>query len=685
MLSLDCQSIPKCTCVRRWPDMSSRLPLSDPRRIKARDDKLWIREKKRARLYNFNRIQCPCTLHRGTGLPFRVEEVERHLYKHGRYADCRTWRGPDDPDSSDEEWEADFTNKILPPSSNTEQRDNDVQVRSMMQDIYQEVDAFITTEDTLNNITAAALETVDGITGLNDDYGEPSDANVASGDNGGHGVGGVDTDKAEHGTREQFNIHAGPPDANSERLEEERVKDAKALEDAMQVLYKDPVHSKLAATIMVVNLVATHTGITEKAADDILATIKCLLPGNDCLPPSMYHAKTLTKRLGLDFKNIDGCLNGCVLFDEENTKSLDRCPRCDAPRYRDMLHRTRPLKVLRQFPVTPRLQRFYRIPVLSKLLRWHSENQSRDGKVRYPADSRAWKRLDTMDPALCNTKDFGEDKRDVRLQVACDGICPFKLHKSTWSAWPVLVSLLNLPPWLVTKKFFTMLTLLIPGKYQVPFEHFDVWIRPLIDELKTLWEGVDAYDVLAPEGCRTFKLRAAVLYTTHDFPGYGTVSGSSHQGYAACPPCGNQLRARYAYESKKLTYRDARRWTRPDHYIRSSRFDSLFDGHPETRLLPVAKKPEEQRAAFLEYQAYLQGIKARSGRRRMPGATPESQPEFDQNTRSNVGDEFKEDNIHSVEQEAGIGQGELSGTPSEFGQGTSSHTQGRRTRFRRRG
>lgn len=159
-----------------------------------------------------------------------------------------------------------------------------------------------------------------------------------------------------------------------------------------------------------------------------------------------------------------------------------------------------------------------------------------------------------------------------------------------------------------------MLTLLIPGRSQVPFEYFDVWIRPLIDELKDLWEGVPAYDVLKPEGQRVFKLRAAVLYTTHDFPGYGTVSGAAHQGYVACPPCGDQLRGKYAYESRKITYRDARRWVRPDHYIRSRRYDKLFDGLPETRLAPTAKTPAQQLAALHEYHAYLS--RRREGRSR---------------------------------------------------------------------
>ena len=73
----------------------------------------------------------------------------------------------------------------------------------------------------------------------------------------------------------------------------------------------------------------------------------------------------------------------------------------------------------------------------------------------------------------------------------------------------------------------------------------------------------------------------------------------------ACPPCGNQLRARYAYESRKMTYRDARRWLRPDHYLRNSKFDALFDGQSEGRQRPVPKTPEEQRLALNQYQAWL--------------------------------------------------------------------------------
>ena len=605
--------------------MTERLPVSDPRRVRERDKKLWLRDKERASRYGFSKIPCPCLHHRGTGRAIVITEIERHLIKFGRSPDCRTWRGPLEPDSSDEEWERDSTEKIAQALRNTRERDNGLQMRDMLQDIYQQVEEAGATENALNEIAMTALQTSDDITSINEDD-RPSTNSESHPAEGAQDNPGTDTDEAVHrdegdtlpddcgcGTThaQTCNIPSTLPDdswqddGSRERLENERAQDARSLEDAMRLLYNGSQTTKLGATVMVVNLVATHPGITNKAADDIFATIKCLLPPDNCLPGSLYQAKALTNRLGLDFKNIEGCPTGCILFNDEDTKDLDRCTVCNSPRYRDMINRTRPLKVLRFFPVTPRLLRFLRIPALSKLLRWHQENVSKDGKVRYPADSIAWKKLDAMSPEVCDTMGFGTHDTDVRLQISCDGICPFKQHKSSWSAWPVIATLLNLPPWLITKKFFTLLTLLIPGRSQVPFQYFDVWMRPLIEEMKTLWKGVAAYDVLKPEGERVVKLRAAVLYTTHDFPGYGTVSGAAHQGYTACPPCGEQLRGTYAYESRKITYRDSRRWLPLHHTLRSRQFDRLFGGRSENRSSPVTKSPAEQKVAYLKYRDYL--------------------------------------------------------------------------------
>ena len=568
--------------------MSQKLLISDHRRVRERDNKLWLRDKQRALQYGFPRIPCPCLHHRGTGRPISITEVERHLIRFGRSPDCRTWRGPQEPDSSDDEWEQDYTAKIAQASTIIRERDNGLEMRNMLQEMYQQVEEAAAIEETINRIAMTAMQTSDDITGINQDdpgnnttdchtpVGVAGCESEVIGEEGVRDEGGNVPDDCgdnrDHRSNDDDRSHTDEPCQNgetNERLENERAQDARALEDAMRLLYNGSSTTKLGATVMVVNLVATHPGITNKAADDIFATIKTLNPSENQLPGSLYQAKTLTNRLGLGFRNIDGCPTGCVLFDDEAKKNLDRCPVCNSPRYRDMFHRTRPLKVLRFFPVTPRLQRFLRIPALSKLLRWHKENESKDGKVRYPADSVAWKRLDTLDPQVFDTMGFGANDTDLRLQISCDGICLFKQHKSSWSAWPVIATILNLPPWLITKKFFTLLALLIPGRSQVPFQNFDVWIRPLIEEMKTLWRGVPAYDVCKPEGERICNLRAAILYTTHDFPGYGTVSGAAHQGYTACPPCGDQLRGTYAYESRKIIYRDSRRWLPPHHTLRS--------------------------------------------------------------------------------------------------------------------
>jgi hypothetical protein len=47
-----------------------------------------------------------------------------------------------------------------------------------------------------------------------------------------------------------------------------------------------------------------------------------------------------------------------------------------------------------------------------------------------------------------------------------------------------------------------------------------VYMEPLIDELLELYEkGVPAFDVSAPIGKEGFTLKAALLWTIHDWPG----------------------------------------------------------------------------------------------------------------------------------------------------------------------
>ncbi|GJQ89018.1 hypothetical protein Tco_0000157 [Tanacetum coccineum] len=61
-----------------------------------------------------------------------------------------------------------------------------------------------------------------------------------------------------------------------------------------------------------------------------------------------------------------------------------------------------------------------------------------------------------------------------------------------------------------------MLTLLIPGP-KSSGKDIDVYLRPLIEDLKVLWDrkGVETIDVASGQ---KFNMRAMVLWTINDFP-----------------------------------------------------------------------------------------------------------------------------------------------------------------------
>ena len=61
-----------------------------------------------------------------------------------------------------------------------------------------------------------------------------------------------------------------------------------------------------------------------------------------------------------------------------------------------------------------------------------------------------------------------------------------------------------------------------------------MYLQPLIDELKTLWNGVLTYDISKKQN---FQMRVALLWTINDFTTYGTLSGWSTYRKLAYPIC----------------------------------------------------------------------------------------------------------------------------------------------------
>lgn len=77
-----------------------------------------------------------------------------------------------------------------------------------------------------------------------------------------------------------------------------------------------------------------------------------------------------------------------------------------------------------------------------------------------------------------------------------------------------------------------MLSLLIPGPNQ-PRNDIDVYLEPLIDDLKELWNnGVVIFDAFSK---LTFNIKAVLMWTINDFPAYANLSGYSTKGEKACP------------------------------------------------------------------------------------------------------------------------------------------------------
>ncbi|WMV19289.1 hypothetical protein MTR67_012674 [Solanum verrucosum] len=206
-------------------------------------------------------------------------------------------------------------------------------------------------------------------------------------------------------------------------------------------------------------------------------------------------------------------------------------------------------------------------------MRWHKEKHLDEANVlRHPADSEAWKEFDK------NHQWFAQEPRNIRLGLATDGFNPFGNMSTSYSMWPVILAPYNLPPWKCMKDPLMIMSLLIPGP-QAPGKDIDVYLRPLIDELKELWnDGVETFD--ASTG-KCFKMHAAILWTINDFPAYGNLSGWSTKGYMACPTCNKDASSRKV--RSKICYMGHRRHLEPSHSWRRSK---KFDGKKENRSKP---------------------------------------------------------------------------------------------------
>ncbi|XP_019245219.1 PREDICTED: uncharacterized protein LOC109225081 [Nicotiana attenuata] len=301
------------------------------------------------------------------------------------------------------------------------------------------------------------------------------------------------------------NDDEGDEEGVGERLSEEAKKFFKLLEEGKQELYPGCENfSKLSFIIRLYLLKSLH-GLSDVAFSDLLKLIKEAFP----------------------FAQMEECWS--------LTKASSKIP----------------TKVLRHFPLKPKLQRTFMCPETAAAMRWHANERPNDGNIRHPADGEACKAFDSLHP------DFSRDARNPE---------------------------------------YIILSMIIPDPSS-PGNDIDVYLRPLIEELKELWEiGIDTFDV---ETNQTFRMRDALIWTVSDFPALAMLSGWSTKGILACPSCNYDTCSQYLKHSHKMCYLGHRRFLPRDHLFRRDK--KSFDGKEEHRPTPAPLSGEEVFEELLEF------------------------------------------------------------------------------------
>nr|GEV96960.1 hypothetical protein [Tanacetum cinerariifolium] len=201
------------------------------------------------------------------------------------------------------------------------------------------------------------------------------------------------------------------------------------------------------------------------------------------LPSSYYAIKKTFKMIRLWYESIHACVNDCFLFWGDANKDVHFCLVCNTSRWKDSNTPGKKVskKVLHYFLIIPRLQSLYKSSHIAKEMTWHATGKyTKPDKMQHSVDGRAWKNFDTK------YLDFVKEPINFLLGLDIDGFNPFGNFSQSYNIWSVILTTYNMPPWLCMKESSFMLTLLIPSP-KSQGKDIDVYLRPLIDDLKVLW------------------------------------------------------------------------------------------------------------------------------------------------------------------------------------------------------
>ncbi|XP_073151945.1 uncharacterized protein [Henckelia pumila] len=268
-------------------------------------------------------------------------------------------------------------------------------------------------------------------------------------------------------------------------------------------------HSLLSVLARLLKMKQEHN-MSERNFDDMCKLMSELCPAKNHMPSSFNSTKKFIKDLCLPVEKIDSCKNNCMIYWGTDS-DLTECKICEHPRYKPSRRRENhnrskqtPYKRMYYFPITPRLQRLYASTATASHMRWHHDHHFDGDTMTHPSDSLAWCHFDETHPG------FADEIRNVRLGISTDGFQPFGQTGQQYSTWPIIVTPYNLPPWMCMKDEVMFLFVIAPGPSN-PKDKLDVFLQPLIAELRKLWyDGAATYDIHSQSN---FTLRAALMWT----------------------------------------------------------------------------------------------------------------------------------------------------------------------------
>jgi hypothetical protein len=258
--------------------------------------------------------------------------------------------------------------------------------------------------------------------------------------------------------------------------------------------------------------------------------------------------------------------DNCMIFYKEH-KNEPKCLKCDKPRFIDVVneHGEKVMtktahKQLHYMPLMPRMKQLFILKKTARHMRWHKEGVRENNPVMvHQSDNETWKALDDFDP------DFTKDAQNVHIGLATDGFSPYNTSASSYFYWHVFTIPYNLPPTLCMKYEYMFLCLIIPS-LDHPGSRINVMLKPIIEELKQLWQGVEAYDY---DRKQKFNLRVAYLWSVHDFKAYNIFLGWSCNGILTCLICMKETSYFCLKFGGKISYFDYHRCLLPlDHEFR---------------------------------------------------------------------------------------------------------------------